>query len=294
MFVPRSLKVKKAPDSPQVSKKCKLSVGDVVETLDPSSSVTKPPNVNGITATIQKDDAVGTTANSATDNIAESVSLCKEADQPDEPEEEDNEYEEPVKSFKKSQRWPEPGEPICVMCGRYGEYICDSTDNDVCSLECKASHLTSMGKDLVTDILSRSQTAVETSSQTGCSALDTAVDEQEQDYSYKEEDFISSLTEEQVQRVKRELGIVTNGQDVARPIIEFEHCRFSPVLSKNLSKAGYEAPTPVQMQMIPVALRHRDVVASADTGSGKTVAFLLPVIVQALEVIVQELWRAMG
>nr|2YQP_A Chain A, Probable ATP-dependent RNA helicase DDX59 [Homo sapiens] len=43
--------------------------------------------------------------------------------------------------FSKTQRWAEPGEPICVVCGRYGEYICDKTDEDVCSLECKAKHL---------------------------------------------------------------------------------------------------------------------------------------------------------
>ncbi|KAG5850614.1 hypothetical protein ANANG_G00084320 [Anguilla anguilla] len=55
------------------------------------------------------------------------------------------------------------------------------------------------------------------------------------------------------------------------------------VLSANLKKAGYEAPTPVQMQMIPVGLAGRDVIASADTGSGKTVAFLLPVVLRALE-----------
>ncbi|XP_076135005.1 putative ATP-dependent RNA helicase DDX59 [Alosa pseudoharengus] len=282
MFVPRSLKVKKTSDSPQVAKKCKVSVEEVKGTPDPSCSVTETPN--GIAGTIQKQEPVETIANSVTDSIAKSDSLCSEPDPPDdESVGEDSEYEEPVKSFKKSQRWPEPGEPVCVMCGRYGEYICDSTDNDVCSLECKASHLACMGKGLLADILSRSQTTVDTSSQPACSALDTAVDEQEQDYSYRQEDFISSLTEEQVQRVKRELGIVTDGQDVSRPIIEFEHCRFPPVLSKNLSKAGYEAPTPIQMQMIPVALSSRDVVASADTGSGKTMAFLLPVIIRALQ-----------
>ena len=41
-------------------------------------------------------------------------------------------------------------------------------------------------------------------------------------------------------------------------------------------------PTPIQMQMIPVGLLGRDVLASADTGSGKTAAFLRPVIVRAL------------
>uniref|UniRef100_A0A3B4XEV1 DEAD (Asp-Glu-Ala-Asp) box polypeptide 59 n=1 Tax=Seriola lalandi dorsalis TaxID=1841481 RepID=A0A3B4XEV1_SERLL len=38
------------------------------------------------------------------------------------------------------------------------------------------------------------------------------------------------------------------------------------------------------MQMVPVGLSGRDVIASADTGSGKTVAFLLPVVVRALQV----------
>ncbi|CAL1375815.1 unnamed protein product [Linum trigynum] len=36
------------------------------------------------------------------------------------------------------QRFPIAGEPFCVVCGKYGEYICDETDDDICSLECKA------------------------------------------------------------------------------------------------------------------------------------------------------------
>ncbi|CAI0413308.1 unnamed protein product [Linum tenue] len=36
------------------------------------------------------------------------------------------------------QRFPLAGEPFCVVCGKYGEYICDETDDDICSLECKA------------------------------------------------------------------------------------------------------------------------------------------------------------
>ena len=56
-------------------------------------------------------------------------------DSEEDEDDDDEEEEEPVKSFRKSQRWPQPGEPACVMCGRYGEYICDSTDNDVCSIK---------------------------------------------------------------------------------------------------------------------------------------------------------------
>ncbi|GAB2300869.1 hypothetical protein Dimus_034905 [Dionaea muscipula] len=42
---------------------------------------------------------------------------------------------------RSEQRFPLPGEPVCVVCGRYGEYICNETDNDVCSLDCKADVL---------------------------------------------------------------------------------------------------------------------------------------------------------
>lgn len=162
------------------------------------------------------------------------------------------------------------------MCGRYGEYICDATDNDVCSLECKASHLLQMGIGAGDDAFADDRTR-----QSHHPAVNPGT--KESGYSYREDPFISGLTDEQVERIRSELGIKTEGQDARRPIIEFGHCGFPPLLSSNLKKAGYEAPTPVQMQMVPVGLTGRDVIASADTGSGKTIAFLLPVVVRALE-----------
>lgn len=45
-----------------------------------------------------------------------------------------------------------------------------------------------------------------------------------------------------------------------------------------LSKLGFEQPTPTQMQSIPPALKHKDLLVSAETGSGKTAAFLLPTL----------------
>ncbi|KAL5551126.1 hypothetical protein UlMin_001302 [Ulmus minor] len=39
------------------------------------------------------------------------------------------------------QRFPFPGEPVCVVCGKFGEYICNETDDDICSMECKAELL---------------------------------------------------------------------------------------------------------------------------------------------------------
>src|SRR3954467_9653825 len=45
-----------------------------------------------------------------------------------------------------------------------------------------------------------------------------------------------------------------------------------------LEKAGFEAPTPIQAQAIPHALAGKDVIGAAATGTGKTLAFVLPIL----------------
>ncbi|XP_062973521.1 probable ATP-dependent RNA helicase DDX59 [Elgaria multicarinata webbii] len=178
--------------------------------------------------------------------------------------------EEPIKSFSKTQRWPQPGEPVCVVCGRYGEYICDKTDEDICSLECKAKHLLQIKEE-------------KESSKPGSSEkAEPRPASPDGTYCYEENAFMLSLQDEQIENLKQQLGIAVQGEGVARPIVEFEHCGFPEILNSNLKGSGYEVPTPVQMQMIPVGLQGRDIVATADTGSGKTAAFLLPVIIKAL------------
>jgi ATP-dependent RNA helicase RhlE len=59
---------------------------------------------------------------------------------------------------------------------------------------------------------------------------------------------------------------------------KFTDLALSPVLSSNLSRHGFVVPTPVQSESIPPALEGRDVVATAQTGTGKTLAFALPVV----------------
>ncbi|XP_057582816.1 probable ATP-dependent RNA helicase DDX59 [Hippopotamus amphibius kiboko] len=179
--------------------------------------------------------------------------------------------EEPVRSFSRTQRRAEPGEPVCTVCGRYGEYICDDTGEDVCSLECKAKHLLRVRA---------AEGPPEPRGPQGAGAGPAAP--RPAAYVYAEHAFVSNLREDQIENLRRQLGIVVQGQGVPRPIVDFEHCGFPEALNLNLQASGYEVPTPIQMQMIPAGLLGRDVLASADTGSGKTAAFLLPVIVRAL------------
>ncbi|MCU0335507.1 MAG: DEAD/DEAH box helicase [Chitinophagaceae bacterium] len=58
----------------------------------------------------------------------------------------------------------------------------------------------------------------------------------------------------------------------------FQDFNFDPRLQESIEAMGYTAATPVQEKVIPVILEGRDLIASAQTGTGKTAAFLLPII----------------
>ncbi|WP_416190615.1 DEAD/DEAH box helicase [Neisseria sp. CCUG12390] len=60
--------------------------------------------------------------------------------------------------------------------------------------------------------------------------------------------------------------------------IKFADLNLDKNILSALQSAGYESPTPIQAQSVPVALEGRDIMASAQTGSGKTAAFLLPTL----------------
>src|SRR3954453_23641710 len=60
--------------------------------------------------------------------------------------------------------------------------------------------------------------------------------------------------------------------------MSFDSLGLSPVLLRALAEQGYTAPTPIQSAAIPVALTGRDLLAGAQTGTGKTAAFVLPLL----------------
>jgi len=61
----------------------------------------------------------------------------------------------------------------------------------------------------------------------------------------------------------------------------FTELGLAPELARAVAEQGYETPTPIQMRAIPAVIAGRDVLAGAQTGTGKTAAFVLPVL-QAL------------
>src|SRR6266508_315229 len=58
----------------------------------------------------------------------------------------------------------------------------------------------------------------------------------------------------------------------------FSELSLSPALQGNLARHNFVTPTPVQADSIPPALAGQDVLATAQTGTGKTLAFVLPIL----------------
>ena len=63
----------------------------------------------------------------------------------------------------------------------------------------------------------------------------------------------------------------------------FSELQLSPTISRAIAEMGYESMTPIQAQAIPVVLQGRDVMGAAQTGTGKTAAFSLPLLQRMLK-----------
>jgi superfamily II DNA/RNA helicase len=64
--------------------------------------------------------------------------------------------------------------------------------------------------------------------------------------------------------------------------VSFAELNLAPELLKSLTESGYTTPTPIQAEAIPLVLQGRDLMAGAQTGTGKTAAFALPVLQKLL------------
>ncbi|XP_018567286.1 probable ATP-dependent RNA helicase DDX52 [Anoplophora glabripennis] len=68
------------------------------------------------------------------------------------------------------------------------------------------------------------------------------------------------------------------GRHVPEPAKSFDEFKVDEDIIENLKKCGYEEPTPIQKQAVPLMLEGRQILGCAPTGSGKTAAFLVPII----------------
>ncbi|ESO99216.1 hypothetical protein LOTGIDRAFT_141957, partial [Lottia gigantea] len=100
---------------------------------------------------------------------------------------------------------------------------------------------------------------------------------------YNEHSEISTLSSDQVNDLRHKLSIKVSGLDPAKPVCSFAHFGFDEQLLSAIRKSEYTQPTPIQSQAIPVALGGRDIIGIAKTGSGKTAAFLWPLLIHVMD-----------
>ncbi|XP_062309191.1 probable ATP-dependent RNA helicase DDX46 [Osmerus eperlanus] len=94
---------------------------------------------------------------------------------------------------------------------------------------------------------------------------------------YVEVPELGKMSPEEVNVYRLELeGIMVKGKGCPKPIKSWVQCGTSMKILSALKRHSYEKPTPIQAQAIPAIMSGRDLIGIAKTGSGKTIAFLLP------------------
>lgn len=79
------------------------------------------------------------------------------------------------------------------------------------------------------------------------------------------------------------IDVTCEGSKTIKAIATFEEANLRKLLTDNVARSNYTKPTPVQRHAIPIVLAGEDMMACAQTGSGKTAAFLLPILHNILE-----------
>jgi len=85
------------------------------------------------------------------------------------------------------------------------------------------------------------------------------------------------------QSIRDKWSILVEGEDITPPMRRFQDMKLPKPILDSLKSRNITRPTPIQMQGLPLALAGRDLVGIAFTGSGKTVTFVLPLVMAAME-----------
>ncbi|CAL5219153.1 g933 [Coccomyxa viridis] len=96
---------------------------------------------------------------------------------------------------------------------------------------------------------------------------------------YIEHPAVAARSEADVQAYRQLREIHVDGVGIPKPVVTFDEASFPEYVLAEVTKAGFTEPTPIQSQGWPMALLGRDLVGLAETGSGKTLSYLLPAVV---------------
>lgn len=93
----------------------------------------------------------------------------------------------------------------------------------------------------------------------------------------------TKLSDSQVKEIRMVYKVDVDGEEVPNPINDFSAMRFPEPVIAALAEKGIHYPTAIQMQGLPVVLSGRDMMGISFTGTGKSLVFLLPALMMALE-----------
>ena len=94
---------------------------------------------------------------------------------------------------------------------------------------------------------------------------------------------LSEMTDRDWRIFKEDYTINTSGGGIPHPIRRWNESGLPIEILRTVEKLGYNEPTPIQRQTIPLALEGRDFIGVAETGSGKTASFILPMITEIMK-----------
>ncbi|KAG8861192.1 mRNA splicing protein prp28 [Tulasnella sp. 330] len=90
---------------------------------------------------------------------------------------------------------------------------------------------------------------------------------------------LSEMKERDWRIFREDFSIASRGGHIPLPLRSWQESSIPPTILDIISQVGYEEPSPIQRQAIPIGLMNRDVIGIAETGSGKTAAFVIPMLV---------------
>lgn len=94
---------------------------------------------------------------------------------------------------------------------------------------------------------------------------------------------LENMTERDWRIFKEDFNIATKGGTIPRPLRSWKESSLPSTILGVIDKVGYKEPSPIQRQAIPIQLENRDIIGVAETGSGKTASFVVPMLVFILD-----------
>ena len=96
---------------------------------------------------------------------------------------------------------------------------------------------------------------------------------------FKESESVKKRSSEDIRSFREKSRITIKSEYAPNPITTFEESSFPSYILDVVKSKKFEKPTPIQSQGWPIVLKGHDLIGIAQTGSGKTLGFLLPGIV---------------